>query len=50
MNRACFPKEKTELTKMGEILELFVLALSLVCFAGATPDIKRSMRTSSDAD
>ena len=38
-NRACFPKEKTpEFTKMGEIHELFVLALSLVWFAGATPD------------
>ena len=36
MNRACFPKEKTpEFTKMGE---LFVLALFLVGFAGATPD------------
>ena len=40
MNRACFPKEKTpEFTKMGEIHELFVFALSLVWFAGATPDI-----------
>ena len=40
MNRACFPKEKTpEFTKMGEIHELFVLALSLVWFAGATPEI-----------
>ena len=28
-----------EFTKMGEIHELFVLALSLVWFAGATPDI-----------
>ena len=37
MNRACFPKEKTpEFTKMGEIHELFVFALSLVWFAGAT--------------
>ena len=37
--RACFPKEKTpEFTKMGEIHELFVLALSLVWFAGATSD------------
>ena len=27
-----------EFTKMGEIHELFVLALSLVWFAGATPD------------
>ena len=25
---------------MGEIHELFVLALSLVWFAGATPDVK----------
>ena len=40
MNRAWFPKEKTpEVTKMGEIHELFVLALSLVWFAGATPDL-----------
>ena len=39
MNRACFPKEKApEFTKMGEIHELFVLALSLVWFAGATPE------------
>ena len=39
MNRACFSKEKTpEFTKMDEIHELFVLALSLVWFAGATPD------------
>ena len=39
MNRACFPMEKTpEFTKMGEIHEFFVLALSLVWFAGATPD------------
>ena len=38
VNRACFPKKKTpEFTKMGEIHELFVLALSLVWFAGATP-------------
>ena len=34
MNRACFPKEKTpEFTEIGEIHELFVLALSLVWFA-----------------
>ena len=39
VNCACFPKEKRpEFTKMGEIHELFVLALSLVWFAGATPD------------
>ena len=37
-----FPKEKTpEFTKMGEIHELFILALSLVWFAGATPDANR---------
>ena len=37
VNRACFPKEKHQnLHKMGEIHELFVLALSLVWFAGAT--------------
>ena len=34
-----FSQGKTpELIKMGEIHELFVLALSLVWFAGATPD------------
>ena len=34
-----FSQRKTpEFTKMGEIHELFVLALSLVWFAGATPD------------
>ena len=40
VNRACFPKEKHQNfhKKMGEIHELFVLALSLVWFAGATPD------------
>ena len=41
VNRACFPKEKTpEFTNMGEIHELFVLALSLLWFAGATPDCR----------
>ena len=40
MNRACFSKEQTpEFTKMGESHELFVLALSLVWFAGAAPDV-----------
>ena len=35
-----FSKGKTpEFTKMGEIHEVFVLALSLVWFAGATPDM-----------
>ena len=35
-----FSQGKTpEFTKMGEIHELFVLALSLVWFAGATPEI-----------
>ena len=40
VNRACFPKEKHQNShkKMGEIHELFVLALSLVWFAGATPE------------
>ena len=39
VNRACFPKEKHQKSqKMGEIRELFVLALSLVWFAGATPE------------
>ena len=34
-----FSQGKTpEFTKMGEIHELFVLALPLVWFAGATPD------------
>ena len=43
MNRACFPKEKTpEFTKMGEIHELFVLALFLVWFAGATPEVRKT--------
>ena len=33
MNRASFPKEKTpEFKKMGEVHELFLLALSLVWF------------------
>ena len=35
-----FPRKTPEFTKMGEIHELFVLALSLVWFAGATPDKK----------
>ena len=34
MNRAFFPGRTPEFTKMGEIHELFVLALSLVWFAG----------------
>ena len=39
VNRACFSQGKTpEFTKMGEIHELFVLALSLAWFAGATPE------------
>ena len=40
VNRACLPEEKNSRmhTKMGEIHELLVLALSLVWFAGATPD------------
>ena len=32
--------ETPEFTKMGEIHELFVLPLSLVWFAGATPDLR----------
>ena len=37
VNRACFPKEKHQNSqKMGELHKLFVLALSLVWFAGAT--------------
>ena len=36
-----FSQGKTpEFTKMGEIHELFALALSLVWFAGATPDAR----------
>ena len=35
--RACFPKERHQNSQMGEIHELFVLALSLVWFAKATP-------------
>ena len=36
-----FSQGKTpQFTEMGEIHELFVLALALVWFAGATPDIK----------
>ena len=35
VNRACFPKGKHQNSqKMGKIHELFVLALSLVWFAG----------------
>ena len=49
MNRARFPKDKTpEFTKMGEIHELFVLALSLVWFAGGTPDFQMSLSEKSD--
>ena len=38
--KSCFfPQGKnTRIHKMGESHEFFVLALSLVCFAGATPD------------
>ena len=53
VNRACFPKEKTtEFTKKGEIHELFVLALSLVWFAGATPDFpgERSVKYKENRD
>ena len=40
-----FTQGKTpEFTKMGEIHELFVWALSLVWFAGATPD--KTLKTS----
>ena len=39
-----FSQRKTpEFTRMGEIHELFVLALSLVWFAGATPDSQRPL-------
>ena len=41
-----FSQGKTpEFIKMGEIHELFVLALFLVWFAGATPDPKRGKAT-----
>ena len=40
-----FSQGKTpEFTNMGEIHELFILALSLVWFAGATPDSVRKKR------
>ena len=40
-----FSNGKTsDFTKMGEIHELFVLAISLVCFAGATPDLRFRFR------
>ena len=39
VNRACFPKENTRIHTNGRnSYELFVLALSLVWFAGATPE------------
>ena len=41
VNRACF--KRPEFTKMGEIHEFFVLALSLVWFAGATPDSSNAL-------
>ena len=44
VNRACFLRKNTRIHKKGEIHDLFVLALSLVWFAGATPDIKQSTR------
>ena len=36
-----FLRKNTRIHKMGEIHELFVLALSLVWFAGATPDVSK---------
>ena len=39
VNRACFPKEKHQNSQeWAKIHELFVLTLSLVWFAGATPE------------
>ena len=39
MNRACFPKEKHQNSqKWAKCMNFFVLALSLVWFAGATPE------------
>ena len=39
VNRACFPKDKHQKShRNGEIHELFVLTLSLIWFAGATPE------------
>ena len=49
VNRACFPKEKHQNShKNGR---LFVLALSLVWFAGATPDrIKIDSKTTEKSE
>ena len=43
VNRTCFAKEKqAQFTKMGKIHELFVLALSLVWFAGGILDLGKN--------
>ena len=39
-----FLRKTQEFTKMGEVHELFVLALSLAWFAGATPDLRGKIR------
>ena len=45
-----FSQGKTpEFTKMGEIHELFVLALPLVWFAGATPDARHKKTNLEDS-
>ena len=51
MNRACrkLGKKTPEFTKKAEIHELFVLALSLVWFAGASPD-KKVLRAYSSSE
>ena len=43
VNRACFPMDKHQNSQKGEIHELFVLALSLVWFAGATPELCQNL-------
>ena len=41
VNRACFPKEKHQNSqKWAKFMSFFVLALSLIWFAGATPDFR----------
>ena len=41
-----FLRKNTRIHKMGEIHELFVLALALVWFAGATPEMKSLLQKS----
>ena len=45
MNRACFPKEKHQNSqKWAKFMNYSFLALSLVWFAGATPDLRTPPR------